>query len=144
MASEVVIRAGTKADRKRLAEIFLAARRHAFVWIPPDSFRLSDFARETHGETILVAESGGEILGFAALWEPDAFLHHLYVDPAMHRRGIGMTLMRAVRALCDRPLELKCQTGNRAAIRFYEKLGFTRGETGVSEMGPWVRYRAPD
>jgi GNAT superfamily N-acetyltransferase len=144
MASEVAIRHATKADRKRLAEIFLAARRHAFIWIPPDRFHLNDFARETHGETILVAEHDGAILGFAALWEPDAFLHHLYVDPAVLRRGIGRALMRKVRALCDRPLELKCQTGNRSAMRFYERLGFTRQETGVSDIGPWVRYRAPD
>ena len=56
----------------------------------------------------------------------------------------GLTLLiAAVVALCDKPLELKCQTSNKAAVAFYERLGFVGADTGVSDIGPWQRYRAP-
>ncbi|MSP48564.1 MAG: GNAT family N-acetyltransferase [Alphaproteobacteria bacterium] len=130
-------------DRARLAEIFLVARRHAFPWILPERFRLGDFKRETDGETILTAEVDGRVAGFASVWEPDGFLHHLYVDPPMHRRGIGRALVVAMAGLCEKPLKLKCQTNNRPAMAFYRHLGFVAEDSGVSDMGPWVRYRAP-
>lgn len=142
-ASDLTIRLATRADRPRLAEIFLIARRHAFSWLPPERFRLNDFKRETEGESILVAEAGGRIVGFASFWEPDCFLHHLYVDPTMLRKGISRALIAALVPLCDRPLELKCQTNNRTAMAFYRRLGFVGADTGVSDMGPWLRYRAP-
>ncbi len=143
MASDLRVRRATQIDRPRLAEIFLIARRHAFPWIDAETFRLSDFKRETEGETILLAEDDQVILGFASVWEPDAFLHHLYVDPPAHRRGIGRRLLLEMGRFCGRPLELKCQTNNHRAIAFYRRLGFTTGESGVSDIGPWVRFRAP-
>ena len=132
-----------RGDRARIAEIFLVSRRHAFPWIPPERFRLNDLKRETEGEIIIVAEVDGRIMGFASVWEPDAFLHHLYVDPAMLGRGIGRALVVEMVRLCEKPLELKCQTNNRRARAFYKRLGFTTADSGVSDVGPWVRYRAP-
>lgn len=143
MASDLRIRRATGTDRPRLADIFLVARRHAFPWIEAETFRLADFKRETEGETILLAEDEQAVLGFAAVWEPDAFLHHLYVDPPAHRRGIGRRLIAEASRLCERPLELKCQTNNRPAIAFYRRLGFTPDDSGVSDIGPWIRFRAP-
>lgn len=142
-ASDLRVRPATRADRPRLAEIFLIARRHTFTWLPPERFRLRDLDRETEGETLLLAELDGCIAGFVAVWEPDAFLHHLYVDPEMHRRGVGRALIEAAGRLCGRPLELKCQTNNRSAMAFYKSLGFTLGESGVSDIGPWMRHRGP-
>lgn len=104
---------------------------------------MRDLDRETEGETLLLAELDGRIAGFAAVWEPDAFLHHLYVDPAMQRRGVGRALIDGMRRLCGRPLELKCQANNRAALAFYKKLGFTPGESGISDIGPWIRHTEP-
>jgi len=142
-ASEITIRPAERGDRQRLAEIFLIARRHAFTWLPSDRFRLSDFKRETEGEVLIVAEIDGRIVGFASLWEPDCFLHHLYVDPALHRRGIGRALIAALVPRCAKPLQLKCQTNNRTAMAFYRRLGFVTADSGVSDMGPWIRYIAP-
>ena len=133
----------SREDKPRLAEIFLRARRHAFPWILPSRFKLGDFRRETEGETIVVAELDGKIAGFAAVWEPDAFIHHLYVDPAMHRRGAGRALIAALAQMCSKPLELKCQINNRPAMAFYRRLGFQTADSGISEIGPWVRYQAP-
>ena len=132
-----------REDKPRLAEIFLVARRHAFPWILPSRFKLNDFKRETEGETIIVAECDGKIAGFASVWEPDGFVHHLYVDPKMHRRGIGRALIAGLVEIADKPLELKCQTNNKPAMAFYRRLGFRTADSGVSDMGPWIRYRAP-
>lgn len=132
----------TREDKSRLAEIFLVARRHAFPWILPSRFKLNDFKRETEGELILVAECDGKIAGFASVWEPDAFIHHLYVEPAMHRRGIGRALIAGLVEICNKPLELKCQTNNKPAMAFYRRLGFQTADSGVSDMGPWIRFRA--
>jgi ribosomal protein S18 acetylase RimI-like enzyme len=142
-ASDLTVRPAIPGDRARLAEIFLVARLHAFSWIPPERFRLNDFKRETEGETILVAEVSGRVVGFASVWEPDCFLHHIYVDPEMLRRGIGRALIAAAISSCEKPLELKCQTNNKPAMAFYRRLGFIGADTGVSDMGPWLRYRAP-
>jgi ribosomal protein S18 acetylase RimI-like enzyme len=142
-APDLTVRPIQRGDHSRVAEIFVIARRHAFPWIPPERFRLSDLKRETEGEAILVAEQEGRIVGFAAVWEPDSFLHHLYIDPAIHRRGIGRALMEALARTCEKPIELKCQINNKPAMAFYRRLGFTTHDSGISDIGPWVRWRAP-
>ncbi len=143
-ASDIAVRRAEREDGSRLADIFLVARRHAFTWLQPSRFKLNDFRRETEGELILVAEVEGRVAGFASIWEPDAFIHHLYVDPAMHRRGIGRALIAALVEICgEKILELKCQTNNKPAMAFYRRLGFQTADSGVSDMGPWIRYRAP-
>lgn len=141
--SDLTVRPIQRGDRSRIAALFVVARRHAFPWIPPERFRLSDLKRETEGETILVAEIDGWIVGFAAVWEPDSFLHHLYVDPEIHRRGIGRALLAALERVCEKPIELKCQINNKPAMAFYRRLGFSTHDSGVSDIGPWVRWRAP-
>lgn len=141
--SDISVRLMRREDRDRVAEIYLRGRRHAFTWVPAGRFALDDLEADTTGEVMFVAERGGRVAGFAALWTPDAFLHHLYVDPAEHRRGIGRALMRQVMAVAVRPVELKCQSNNRAAFAFYLRLGFVPQESGVSDIGPWERFRAP-
>lgn len=143
-ASDIIVRRAAREERSRLADIFLVARRHAFTWLLPSRFKHNDFKRETEGELIIVAEVEGQVVGFASIWEPDAFIHHLYVDPAMHRRGVGRALIAGLVEICgDKPLELKCQTNNKPAMAFYKRLGFQTADSGVSDMGPWIRFRAP-
>jgi ribosomal protein S18 acetylase RimI-like enzyme len=82
----------------------------------------------------------GQIVGFASLWEDEAFLHHLYVDPRYHRRGIGSALLQDIDPRGTRALSLKCQTENAAALGFYSRHGFIEGKgRGEDEFGPWVR-----
>ncbi|MGE3142480.1 MAG: GNAT family N-acetyltransferase, partial [Hyphomonadaceae bacterium] len=100
---------------------------------------LAVFAAETEGETVLVAERGGKVIGFAALHPPESFLHHLYVHPRAHRKGVGSALLRAVSAIAPGPVSLKTQRGNRRARAFYAKHGFALIEEGIDPSGPWVR-----
>lgn len=100
----------------------------------------ADFEGETEGERILVGILNGQIAGYVSIWEPDWFIHHLYVDPLVQGAGLGRALMsRAVRLASPRALSLKCQLANTGAIGFYKSLGFRESsETGTDEHGSWV------
>jgi len=104
------------------------------------SITRKQFEAETEGETILVAEENDGVLGFASVWMPDSFLHHLYVDPRAQRRGIGTALLQHVKGLVTSGIDLKCQTQNVGALSFYSQQGFVDGgEQGEDEYGLWVR-----
>lgn len=126
-------------DAKTLAQIYLDARRKAFHWIAPETFQLEDFTEDTINESIFVAGSpGSPPLAFLSLWEPDTFIHHLYVAPNAQRCGYGAALIDHVKRLYP-DLSLKCLLRNEAALRFYEKQGFLNtGERGRSDHGEWV------
>ena len=74
-----MIRMMTEADEPMLAQLFLKGRRQAFHWVDPALFRLEDFAEQTRGEEIWVAEKGGSPCGFVSIWGAEIFVHHLYV-----------------------------------------------------------------
>ena len=86
-----------------------------------------------------VAELDGEVVGFAAVWEADDFLHHLYVDPAGRGRGVGVALLTAATADLGERAWLKTGTHNEAARRFYTRRGWR--EEPLSEGV--VVFRAP-
>jgi ribosomal protein S18 acetylase RimI-like enzyme len=110
----------------------------------PRTINAADFAAETADETILVAEDErGHVLGFVSLYKPECFVHHLYVDPAHARNGIGKALLAAAVALAGGQASLKCQTRNAGALAFYRRLGWSDGETGDSDAGPWIRMLGP-
>ncbi|WP_080410222.1 GNAT family N-acetyltransferase [Burkholderia ubonensis] len=93
----ITIRDAMAEDVPFLRELFLRSRCETFVWQPGDAFQLADFDAQTEGERLLVAEDdGARLAGFVSVWEPDHFIHHLYVDRSHHRRGIGRALLRAL------------------------------------------------
>ena len=137
----IVIRQLTPADTPACIAIFEAAWNGAF----PHALRTIDaaaFALETADETIVVATIDGQIIGFAALYAPDAFLHHLYVHPGVQRGGAGSALLREMIRRTNGALSLKCQLANTRARAFYAKHNFAEGERGEDHTGPWVRLHA--
>ncbi len=132
------------SDREALRRIYLEARRAAFRWEPPDAHRLEDFDQVTKGERILVAECGGQPVGFAAIWEPESFVHSLFVDPAYQRRGIGKELLDACAGFFTRRGTLKCLQANREAVAFYRALGWTVGEAGDGPDGSYYLFVQPE
>jgi ribosomal protein S18 acetylase RimI-like enzyme len=130
-------------DLAACIRIFDRAWHHGHPW-SPRTIDAGVFWHETEKEDILVAETPeGGLAGFAAVYRPARFIHHLYVDPQAHGRGIGQTLLEAGVALAGRPASLKCQTGNVAALGFYRRLGWIERDRGHSETGPWVRLEMP-
>lgn len=94
-----------------------------FPWDEPESTRFT-------------VEADGAIVGLIQYWEEQEpkYRHagvDLFIDPALHGRGIGTEAVRqVVRLLIDvrghHRVTIDPATANTAAIRAYEKVGFTR------------------
>jgi aminoglycoside 6'-N-acetyltransferase len=101
-------------------------------WGPPDE----DFPGDEPDVIRLTIEVDGAVAGMVQFSEePDPQYRHagidLFVDPALHGRGIGTeAVRRVVRHLIDERghhrITIDPAVANAAAIRAYEKVGFTR------------------
>ena len=126
--------AGHAEDLRR---IFLEARLETFFWLAPAHLALSDFDKTTEGERILVATNNGTPVGFIACWEPDNFIHSLFVDPKFTGKGVGKLLLNSCLAIIGRPATLKCIKENTNALRFYYAQGWIKQARGRSSEGTY-------
>lgn len=132
------IRPASDADQPALSEIYLTARRATFTWVDPNRFQIEDFAIQSKGERIFVCDSDdGTIAGFMAIWEPDAFIHMLYIRAAFQGTGAGTALIKALPGWPRRRYRLKCLVKNRRARQFYEQIGFVVTGQGTSAEGEY-------
>lgn len=92
--------------------------------------------------TVIVAQSEGTVVGFAALDEGLGYLEQIVVDPALWGGGIGRTLLIAARRRSPRGITLDVNKTNWRAIRFYEREGFRRIGEGRNPLSgkPIWRY----
>lgn len=134
----VIIRAATRWDATRCAEIFLSGRRHAFPWHPEDRFGLTDYDDCVLDCDVLVAEARREVVGFVAVDRGAGFIHALFIDPAWRNRGIGTHLLDTALERLGGLAELACAARNAAARAFYESNGWVPANPGG---GPHVLYR---
>lgn len=145
MPTDIMIRDFRLADREFCAGILTTAGRSAFHWAQWPVFDGHGFDTVTRNEHILVAEIGGCVAGFAAVYKPENFLHHLYIDPDRAGRGIGVALLGEVMKRFGPALSLKCQTRNLTARAFYRKCGWLEEERcgGADGIGSWLFIRSP-
>ncbi len=135
--SSFAIRRALPADALPLQRLFHDCRARA-DWLPTKVRFEANLVEESKGETILVAiEDSGEVLGFVSVWEPESFVHHLYVRPDRMRIGIGRALLHSLKDFLPFPWRLKCPPGNVAALAFYARLGWRQIRAGGSEWGPY-------
>ena len=121
----MLVREFKESDREQLRRIYLDSRRATFQWLDTSAYTLADFDTDTAGERILVAVTDNDLIsGFAAVWMPDNFIHHLFVAPGSQRQGVGKALLQTATALFDLPVTLKCLTQNHNAVNFYKALGW--------------------
>ncbi|OIN06061.1 GNAT family N-acetyltransferase [Oceanisphaera psychrotolerans] len=106
-----------------LRELYLYSRRDSFSWLQTDSFQLGDFDRDSQGERIWLVEVSGNVAGFISIWEPDKFIHHLYVSRELQNQGVGSALLNAAKREYGE-LSLKCMVRNQKALDFYLSQGF--------------------
>ncbi len=131
------VREFLEKDRESLRSVYLVTRRERFCWLNGESLRESDFDRDTEGEKIWVFESAGKVIGFISVWEPENFIHHLFVLPAFSRLGYGSQLLKVCMAKIGRPAQLKCVSQNTVALKFYQSKGWYKVSKGVSSDGDY-------
>ena len=137
----MILRQSEPRDLERCSEVYSLSARLAFPWRPPEETAPDRFPDSIQDEELWVAEMERGIVGLVSIYRPDSFVHHLYVDPALHRRGIGRALLSLALARCGGHAELKCQEANREACLVYTRLGWRPVGWGWSTAGPWVRFR---
>ncbi|MDL2404657.1 GNAT family N-acetyltransferase [Rhizobium calliandrae] len=136
------IRPACVRDMDVLADIYLRVRRITFLWVDPGDFHAADFVIHTQGERIFVCEDrNGVIAGFLTLWEPDDFIHMLYILPEFQGFGAGKALLAALPEWPNRRYRLKCLVKNTRAIAFYRTLGFKIIGDGSSPEGDYKDMR---
>lgn len=137
MNTSIVIRPFNEADREKLRELYLLCRISAFYWIDSALFTLDDFDEHTFDEEIWIATCNNEIAGFMAVWPPDAFIHHLYIDAAYRGKGIGKALLTLAAQTYPIPLSLKCLVKNEPAVQFYRALNWEVVGEGSDILGDY-------
>lgn len=146
MPIDVVIRDFRSSDRLPCARILTEAGRRAFHWAEWPRFDGAGFDGVTREEEILVAEMRGRVAGFAAVYRPENFLHHLYVDPDLAGSGVGIALLREAMRRFGPVMSLKCQVRNQGARAFYRRCGWLEDKEpgGADRIGEWLRIRSPE
>ncbi len=138
-----MIREFEPGDQQKLAQIYFQERLNTFTWIDPVHIQLSDFAKDTDGETISVLEVKGEIAGFCSVWTFDSFIHHLYIGKLFQGRGHGKALLESCLKVLkmlktlkmqETPASLKCNTRNQRALEFYKSQGGRFKESGTDPI----------
>ena len=130
----------SEPDRARLNELYAEVRNANFSNYNAQDESLSTFDNVTQGELILVAKSSNSIVGFVSAWQPDNFIHNLYVDSNYQNQGIGIQLLNAMALKLSYPLTLKCLKENIAATRFYKRHGWNVIGAGKSNDGDYLLF----
>lgn len=134
-----VIRAARPADIERICQM---VRQLAAHHGDTPTLTREDLARDLFGEqpwiTILVAEMGGKLIGYAAMCglirlqfgARGMDLHHLFTEADFRGRGVGQSLIEACKleatGLSCRYLAVGTHPDNHEAQTFYTSLGFER------------------
>ncbi|MEQ5839509.1 GNAT family N-acetyltransferase [Paraburkholderia acidicola] len=113
-----------------------------FGW--DEDFQQDRFSNSYPDPEISLIVSGSTTVGYVALRNEPKSLHLslLLLQPESRNRGIGRTVMQTLMsraAAFSQPVTLSCFVRNRAAISFYQKLGFCV----VTEDEHFVTYRSP-
>lgn len=144
MVSPLHIRAYEEADRPFLRTLYLAARKDTWTWLTEVDYKLEDFDRAVIGETILVAERDGHLLGFASIFTQENFLHNLFIDPQFQGTGAGCALLRAAEKTFTRTGSLKCLVKSQKSVAFYLSKGWDIVATGDSPKGEYYLFHSPN
>ncbi len=126
------------ADWPELERIYRETRLARFDWMRPERIEASTLARDAEGEAVYVAREAGRVSGFVSVWAPDRFVHHLYVDAARQRLGVGAALLEFAARRHPGALRLKCVERNQAARDFYLRGGWRVIDRGQSDDGDYL------
>ncbi|UZR95225.1 GNAT family N-acetyltransferase [Chondrinema litorale] len=127
-------------DYAELEKLYLQVRQQTFFWLDKDALQQASFIADTKGELILKAQVQGEIVGFISVWQPDNFIHHLYIKSDFQRNGVGRALLQKAISILDGPVTLKCLQQNTSAVNFYLKNNWLKKSEGFSYEGMYILF----
>jgi GNAT superfamily N-acetyltransferase len=130
------------------------ATRGAALWFPPGTWQLGDDDVEAllpDLERCFGGKLERSLEGMATITahhpqEPHWYLLFLGVDPTLHNRGIGSTLLSSMLRRCDaRGLPAYLEASSPRNVPLYERHGFVVTETLTLPDGPplWPMWREP-
>jgi phosphinothricin acetyltransferase len=137
--SEIAIRLATLADLDRINEIYNHYVLHSTCTYQTEPEPIEGRRKwfETHGELhpVTVAEENGRVVGWGSLSRFHARAAYgrtvensVYVDPALHRRGIGrlllLDLIERAQCLGHHTIVALIDAEQLPSIAIHEKLGF--------------------
>ena len=154
----MIVRPATEADAEDLAAIYGDAVLHGFGTfeeVPPAPADMDGRRRaiQDRGLPYLVADEGGQVLGFAYAgpFRPRAAYRYtledsVYVAPDAKGKGVGRVVLTAVIAACEalgvrQLMAVIGDSGNSASIGLHLALGFEQTGVGRSvgfKHGRWV------
>lgn len=149
--SALSLRAATSADADAICAIWNPIIRDTVITFNPVQRSHSDIAamiadRQQAGHAFLVAEAGGQLLGFASYAQFRAGLgyarcmeHTINLSPAARGRGLGGRLLRAIEdhaRACAHHVMVAAITGsNDGSIRFHAAQGYM--QVGLMPQVGW-------
>ncbi|MFT4713444.1 MAG: GNAT superfamily N-acetyltransferase [Candidatus Azotimanducaceae bacterium] len=125
------------------ARLIINEARATTTGLPSQGLSIEEFEFQIEGELILGVRRFSEpteLMGFISVWQPESFIHHLYIAQTHQRQGLGGALINEVRKQLGTPLHLKCGKDNTRAQVFYETSGWSRGSVEVGPDGPYINY----
>lgn len=162
----ITYRTATVGDANRIAALHARSWQETYRGIMPDDFldeaveaeRLEvwqeRFAEQPPNRQIIVAEDGGQLVGFACVVTGSdpvygALLDNLHVASAYKGRGIGRTLIKQAAGWVGQreatsPFYLWVYEQNHPARAFYDSLGAINQERVRGEFGVVLRYGWPN
>ena len=136
----MTIRRALPGELPIAAAIYQKVLRETFTWLPACRHNAQAFLHDARQEDVYVAVEDHQIVGTAALFTADSFIHSLYV--ARRGRGIGKALLDHLAREAPGALSLKCQMVNTGARAFYVREGFVELDQG-DDGTHWVRMARP-
>jgi len=121
-----------------LRTLYMASRTSTFTWLDSSGYQLTDFDAHITDDTIYVAVTGDKVLGFIAVYEPENFIHHLFIADDVQGMGVGSKLLAMLTELNGRPQLLKCMVKNEKAMQFYFLKGFVEVGKGTGVVGDYL------
>ncbi|SDX79065.1 Ribosomal protein S18 acetylase RimI [Modestobacter sp. DSM 44400] len=154
-AFPAALRTATPDDARGIGTCHLACWRETYTGLlSPAFFARRDESRfaanwrrvleDPHGQTVVVADVDGAVVGFAAAISPSRDdppvrpleLTTIYLRAAAHGGGLGQALLGSV--LGDRPASLWVAEQNPRAIAFYRRNGFAPDGARTELDGEWA------
>lgn len=137
---QLILRNYQSSDHDVLALLFYQIRKEEFPWTDLEQLSVSDFDHSTEGERIIVAEEQGTIAGFLSVWEPDGFIHNLFVAREFRRAGVGWSLIQVALSEYGTPLTLNALPENKTALKFYAKNGWQIEQEAWEKKAPIICF----